>query len=326
MKVFVLTNVTEYFLKKLEELREQFPNFEYIIPKSREEAENELVNVDAIIGASLSESQIDKAIRLKYIFVPWTGVNELPIDKLRERKLFVSNSHGNGKIVAEKAVGLALTLLQRNVEYHNDLMKGIWHGYTVGSKSEDYWVSLQGKKVSILGFGTIGRHIAKLLSGFECEIMAYKKNPVSVDDVKYVTKNLEEALQFGKVIFLALPLTKETKGIINKENINLLEGKFLVNVGRGELIDEQTLYIALKDKILLGAAIDTWYQYPRFDENCVQPSKYPIHRFNNVVLSPHVAGFTIEGQVGRIDETIENLRYTLLTGKPKNIVNLDEEY
>ncbi len=326
MKVLVLTKANEYFINKLNELKDQFPDFEYVIPQSRQEAEEKLVDSDTIIGAALTESQVERAQKLRYVFVPWTGVNELPISKLKERKIIVSNSHGNGKIVAERAVGLALTLLQRIVEYHNDLASGFWHGYTVGSKPEDYWTSLQGKKVSVLGFGTIGRHIAKLLTGFDCEILAYKKNPVSVDGVKYVTNNLDEALQYGKIIFLALPLTKETKGLINKDNIRLLQGKFLINVGRGELLEEEALYVGLKEGILAGVGIDTWYQYPKFDENCVLPSKYPIHMFKNVVLSPHVGGFTIEGQIGRIDETIENLRYTLLTGKPKNIVNLDEEY
>jgi len=94
-----------------------------------------------------------------------------------------------------------------------------------------------------------------------------------------------------------LPLTKETHHLINKEIISQMQGKFLVNVGRGQIIEEEALYYALKNGILAGAAIDTWYLYPDSDHAVQLPSRYPIHTFKNVVISPHVGGFTIEGQV-----------------------------
>ncbi len=323
--VLFLTKLNDYFKSRVDDLIKEFPNDRFVIPQNRAEGEEFLKVAEIIVSGSLTSEQIERGEKLRCIIVPWAGVNELPFETIRKRGIIVSNNHGNGKIVAERAVALALSVMGRIVEYHNDLSKGVWHGFEVGSKSEDFWYSLQGKRVSILGLGTIGRHIAHLLSVFDCEIMGYKRNVEQVDGIRYITNNIDEAIAFGKVIFVALPLTKETKGIINRERIEAMSGKFLINVGRGTLIDEEALYYGLKNHILAGAGIDTWYLYPR--EYDVQlPSKYPIHTFPNVVISPHVGGFTVEGLVGRIDETIENIRHALVTGRPKTVVDLENEY
>ena len=94
-----------------------------------------------------------------------------------------------------------------------------------------------------------------------------------------------------------------------------MNGKFLVNVGRGDAVDEEGLYEALKEGILRGAAIDVWYQYPKGGETTAEPSKYPIHELPNVVLSPHLAGFTPQSARLNIEQTIENIRAFLKTGK-----------
>ncbi len=316
----------DYFEKRLEDLRKEFPNVSFVVPRNRSEAEELLRDAEAVVTGHLTTEQLLLARRLKVIFVPWAGVNALPLDVIKERNIVVSNNHGNGKIVAERAIALALAVMGRIVEFHNDLTKGIWHGYEAGARKEDFWFSLQGKKVSILGLGAIGKHIAKLLKGFDCEIMGYKRIVEPVEMVDHVTNNLGEAVAFGKVIFLALPLTSETRGIISPEILKTMHGKFLINVGRGELVDERGLYEALRDGVLAGAGIDTWYLYPESENTVKLPSRYPIHTFRNVVISPHVGGFTIEGQMGRIDETIENIRHYLITGRPLNIVDLEREY
>lgn len=326
MTIVFLTKIIDYFMERINELKEEFPNDSFLIPSNRQEAESVIEKADVIVAGSLSADQVNKAKDLKYIIVPWAGVNGLPLDVVRARNITVSNNHGNGKIVAERAVALALSVMGRIVEFHNDLSIGIWHGYEAGAKKEDFWFSLQGKKVSILGLGAIGQHIAKLLSGFNCEIMGYKRTMEHVEFVHHVTTDIDEAINFGDVIFVALPLTKDTLGIINKERLFKMHGKFLINIGRGQLIDEEGLYLALKNNILAGAGIDTWYLYPDSDHSVQLPSRYPIHTLGNVVISPHVGGFTIEGQRGRIDETIENLRLILSGKVPKNIVNLEYEY
>ena len=105
-----------------------------------------------------------------------------------------------------------------------------------------------------------------------------------------------------------------------------LKGKFLVNVGRGGIVDEEGLYRALKNGILKGAGIDVWYGYPKKGEDQRNPSKYPIHELPNVVLSPHVAGFTPRAATLNIEQTIDNIRAYLKTGKPIFEVDTDLMY
>ena len=105
-----------------------------------------------------------------------------------------------------------------------------------------------------------------------------------------------------------------------------MKNKFLISVGRALIIDEYALYRALKEGILAGAAIDVWYNYPKSKDEVSLPSVYPIHTFKNVVISPHVGGFTVEGQTSMIDETIENIKSYLTVGAPLSKVDLDLEY
>ncbi|MBT1248615.1 MULTISPECIES: 2-hydroxyacid dehydrogenase [unclassified Thermosipho (in: thermotogales)] len=318
MKAIVLTKITEYFGKKMEDYKE----IEWFTSKDIARLEE----MDIVIGGFLTEEQVLKAKNLKVIFIPWTGTDKLPWKVIKERGIIVSNSHGNGKMVAERAIALSLALMGRVVEYHNDLKEGIWHGFAVGFKEEDYWFSLQKKKVAILGTGVIGRHIAKLLKGFDCYIIGFKNKLEEIEGFHKITNNLKEAIENSQVVYLALPLTSKTRNIIDEEVLSCMEGKYLINVGRGELIDEKALYSILKDKKLKGFASDVWYNYPSKEREVILPYNYPINMFKNVVISPHVGGYTIEGQNGRIDELFKNINAFLKDGMPLTVVDPDLMY
>ncbi|QTA37878.1 hydroxyacid dehydrogenase [Thermosipho ferrireducens] len=324
MKILVLTKINDYLKSKMEDLGKKY-NISWIVVPGKE-VNTVLPEIDAIVAGYVAPEQIEIAKNLKAIFVPWAGADMLPWDVIKKKGVFVANSHGNGKIVAERALALALTLTARVVEYHNDLLKGIWHGFAVGFKKEDLWFSLQNKNVAILGTGTIGRHLAKLLRGFGCKIIGFKRVFKEIKDFDLITTSIESAIKDAHVVFVTLPLTKETYHIINKKVLLLMKNKFLINVGRGELIEEKALYKALENKILAGYASDVWYNYPGKEKSVVLPFNYPIHKFKNVVISPHVGGYTIEGQEGRIDELIENIEHFIMKGKPKNIVDPEQMY
>ena len=147
MTVLFLTNLNDYFKSRVDDLIKEFPNDRFVIPQDRAEGDILLKNAEIIVSGSLTAEQIERAERLKCIIVPWAGVNELPFETIRKKGIIVSNNHGNGKIVAERAVALALSVMGRIVEYHNDLSKGVWHGFEVGSKGEDLWYSLRVRKL-----------------------------------------------------------------------------------------------------------------------------------------------------------------------------------
>jgi len=114
-----------------------------------------------------------------------------------------------------------------------------------------------------------------------------KKDAEVPEHFDAVLPSLKEVLDIAEIVFITLPATSETEGLISKDHLMSMKGKFLVNVGRGSIVDEEGLYEALKSGVLKGAALDTWYTYPTTGVKGA-PSRFPIHTLPNVVLSPHV--------------------------------------
>ncbi|MEO0281051.1 MAG: 2-hydroxyacid dehydrogenase [candidate division WOR-3 bacterium] len=317
---------SEYWKKKIEELKHNYK--EHLFKEVKREFEKEEIEfTHVLITYRLKKEQIEFSKNLKYLFVPYAGLNNFPIDTLKERDVVVCNSHENTKYVAERAFGLTLALLGEIVIFHNDLKKGIWHR---DGLYKEYWDTIREKKCTIVGTGSIGKELARLLKVFNCKIMGVKRKLEKNEDLEnfdFITDNLSEGLKFGEIVLLTLPLTKESENLINEKNISLFEGKYLVNVSRGRIIDEKVLYESLKNKILKGAALDVWYNYPKDgEENKKPPSTYPIYELENVVISPHKGAHTEEAEKGDVDFTIENIKNLIEGKKLKNIVDLEKGY
>lgn len=323
--IIFLNKLNDYWDKKIDELKEEFPDVKFIPAREDEGRDKYLPLASGIVASKLTTEDLNKASSLKILFIPFTGINFFPTEELKNRNIMVSNSHGNSRVVAERAVALALALLGRIVEFHNDLKQGYWHR---GEGASGQWTSIQGRPCGILGVGHVGRHIAKLLKTFDCRVVGFKKHRVEEPPqyVDEITNDLLEAIDKSEVIFICLPETKETEGIIDKEILSRMRGKYLVNVGRARIVKEEALYRALKEGVLSGAGLDVWYKYPKGKEESTYPSNYPFHELPNVVITPHNAGNNKEARELNIDGTIENIQTYLKTGKPLNLVNLDLVY
>jgi len=315
MKIVFYNKLNRFWIEKIEGLRREFSRVDFITDNDR--SREEIEYADAIVSGELSADQLNRFRNLKMIFVPYAGPDGLPFDQIKTRNIKVANVHGNAPYVAERAVALALVFYGKIIDYHNDLKKFQWHGYWATGNVEDSWDSLEGRSCAVIGTGAIGRHIAKYLKAFSCQVIGFKRRPLKqapefFDDI---TLDLKSALAQSEIIFVTLPLTLDTKGLFSAEILSRMNGKFLVNVGRGGVVDEEGLYRALKDGILKGAAIDVWYVYPQKGlSTATQPSRFPIHELPNVVLSPHLAGFTPQAARLNIEQTIENIRSYLNTG------------
>lgn len=299
---------------KIEALKKEFPEHEFF--HGLKAGDPEIPSLDLMIAGNIpnKDTYLEPA-GLQAIFQPFTGINHLPLEALSKRGVRVFNVHSNAFDVAERALAMTLAFYGRIVEFHNDLAKGIWHGYWVHAGSEDNWDSLYGRKCAILGTGAIGVELAKLLKAFHCSVSGWRRRadaslPEGFDTV---SGDLDEVLQAAEVIFIALPATPLTQGILTKQRLMAMKGKFLVNVGRGSIVDEEGLYLALRDGILAGAAIDTWYEYPR-NGKVGAPSKFPTHTLPNVILSPHSGGSTNQASARAIEATVGNIRTYLATG------------
>lgn len=312
--------------ERLDRLKADFPGHEFILdPKAAQAA---LPRLDAILALRLEREGYEAAVSLKACFVPFTGLNHLPADLLLARGVKTFNVHGNAESVAQCALAMTLAFYGRTIEYHNDLCEGRWHGFWVGKGAEDEWSSISGRPCAIFGVGAIGKALARALKAFDCPVVGYRRHPGNSLPPNFdrIETDLGRAVAEAELLFVALPLTPATAGLFSRELLLSARGKFLVNVGRGAIVDEEGLYQALRDGVLKGAAIDTWYSYPAKGSTTGWPSRFPIHELPNVVLSPHIGGSTLEAGRLALDQSVDNIARWLKGEACGNQVDLSELY
>jgi phosphoglycerate dehydrogenase-like enzyme len=288
----------------LQALQARFPQHEIVLdPKDSLAGAAQL---DGILAGRLEHAVFAAATSLQAVFVPFTGLNHLPVPLLLERGVRVHNVHGQAPGVAQCALAMTLAFYGRLVEYHNDLRETQWHGFWVGRGAEDEWNSLFGRPCAIFGTGAIGTALARMLKAFDCPVVGYRRRPGGPLPPHFdrIEPDFHKAMDEAELLFIALPLTPSTEGLFTKELLLSARGKFLVNIGRGPIVDEEGLYLALKNGVLKGAAIDTWYTYPQGGATRGAPSRFPIHELPNVILSPHVAGSTRDSVGAKVGDKI----------------------
>ncbi|MBD3194973.1 MAG: hypothetical protein GF317_07965 [Candidatus Lokiarchaeota archaeon] len=325
-------NVTKYFTQKLKE----FSSINLIFPNDRSDDKIEEIarKAQIIVGWRPTIKLLKKAKNLKLFIIPGTGVNHL-ITMFRKinqtRKVLLANGHGNSYFVAQHAVSLLLSFMSKIIPHHLWMKEGIWRTGDEDAAS----IPLRFKKVGLLGYGAINRKVHKFLMGFDIEFSIFRKDwshqttslPTSVN--KYSYPNIEDFLKEVDILIIAVPVTDITKKMIAIKELEFLGSKgILVNVARGEIVDEEALYFALKDKTILGAAIDVWYEKkPKADKNGKKyPFHFPFQKLENVVLSPH-RGYSPFKDLLRWDEVIENIiRLSQNRTDFINLVDLKEGY
>jgi phosphoglycerate dehydrogenase-like enzyme len=139
-------------------------------------------------------------------------------------------------------------------------------------------------------------------------------------------KDLEKVIKESDFIVVTVPLTQETKGLIGERELKLMKGKYLINISRGTVINEEALYKSLKEGNLAGAAIDTWYQYPNSEQKEILPSKYDFHKLDNIIMSPHTAGYTDRALEENIKSVFDNIVKIYYGEEPENRINPKLEY
>ncbi|MHA2248862.1 MAG: NAD(P)-dependent oxidoreductase [Candidatus Kariarchaeaceae archaeon] len=287
-----------------------------------------------LVGWRPSRELLDAGKNLKLFINPGAGIFHL-IEMFRDintsRKLIMCNGHGNSYFTAQHAVALLMALTNKVIPHHNWMQNGKWR------RGEDYGRStpIRGRNIGLFGYGAINQKVHRFLSGFDVSFSILRnswdeKNGELVTDAnKFHPNELHDFLKQVDVLFIAVPHTKETEGIINERELELLgPDGFLVNVARGNVVSEIGLYKALKNEVIKGAAIDVWYNYQ--PEENEKGEKYPtsqaFHELDNVVLSPH-RGASPMNDLKRWDEVVENItRFANDREDFLNIVDLDREY
>jgi len=335
MKVLVLSKMVkpQIWKENFNKLNKKAKfNLEFIIPKAdeREEIKRYLPEVEVVIGGSFSKEDLDQAKKLKLFQIPFTGVDQLDLSLYKNRKdIFICNVHTNRTAVAEHAFALMLALAKNIVTNDRDLRLGRWHGFS----SKEPTIQLQGKSLGIIGLGSIGWEIAKIGHLLGMKIFALKREIKEKDLEKKkileflgTNKDLEKVIKESDFIIITVPLTQKTKGLIGKKELKLMQGKYLVNISRGAVIDEEALFKSLEEHYLSGAAIDTWYQYPTNEQKEILPSQYNFHKLENVVMSPHTAGYSDRALEENIKSVFDNIVRIYYGEEPENQISPELEY
>ena len=299
---------------------------EIIYVKNRRDVKREIEDCEVVICSWLSESEIATANKLRFVQTVMAGVDRFNFKLLREKGIMLSSGKGCNAIpVAEHAMALILALSKRIVEYDREMKEGRWVGYTFETMLDDLW----GKTLVILGYGNIGRELARMAKSFGMKIIGIKRSEPSVPYDEYADllvsfENIEKVLPEADFLVILTPLTQETKGMIDESKLKLLKrSAFLINLGRGSVIDERSLCKALKERWIRGAGLDVWWAYP---PDPYTPSKLGIHLLENVVATPHKGGWTREARRRCIKFAVKNVRRFLMGETPLNIVDYNRGY
>ena len=174
-------------------------------------------------------------------------------------------------------------------------------------------------RLGSIGFGHIGKAIASRAKGFEMKVHVANRSPVTTSalvDRSFGLDDLDEFWPSADFFVVSLPMNSETASIVGAKSFASMRASAVVmNVGRGPTIDERALYEALKERRIAGAIIDTWYRYPSADQPNVLPSALPFHELPNVVMTPHMSGWTC-GTIRRRQLTIADNIGRRAEGRP----------
>ena len=279
----------------------------------------DLENYDIFIGKKLKEEKLVNANKLKYIFAYKTGVDDFPLSALEERGIVLLNSHADSEIIAEYAFGLSISLVNRINEFDLNLRNGIWY-----DDKNMYWRSFFGMKVGLFGYGHIGKAIHRILKIAQVKTYTIDRGH-DYKDINLVN-SLEELVNECDIIISSVPKTADTNNLFNAQIFDLMEGKYIVNVGRSNVINQKDLYNYLKENKIGGAAIDTWDAKPKKKNQILLPSKEPFQELDNIILSPHAAMRVIDGHYRYVSDVTNNI-IDMINGKPlRNVVDLKKGY
>ena len=263
---------------------------------------------DVIVSTKFDETLPDPS-NLKLFHVPAAGYDAVKLDLLPPTAV-VCNCFGHEQAIAEYVMS---AILARHVPIRDAdarLRECDWK-YWAG-KLDRLHDEMAGKTIGLLGFGHIGKAIAVRAKAFELRVNVANRSAIAIGDLVDQSFTLDRLADFwGTVDFLvvSVPLAAETKGMVSDAAFAAMRRHAVViNVGRGPTIDEQALYDALKSGRIGGAVIDTWYAYPTAEQPNPQPSTLPFNELSNVVMTPHMSGWT-PGTIRRRQLTIaDNIR------------------
>lgn len=241
--------------------------------------------------------------KLKLLHKWGVGYDNIDIATAKELGIKVARTTGSNALpVAEFALGLMISALRYIGYGHAELKKGHW---STGSLPGETFM-LSGKTVGLIGFGAIGQNVARLLRGFGCTILYSKRQPLTAEEeaalgVRHAT--LDEILAQADIVSLHCPLTPGTTNLIGREAFaKMKKTAVLINVARGGVVDESALVIALRDRVIAGAAMDVYAIEPL-------PADSELLTLDNLVVTPHLAAMAADNFAPTVSRMFANIAH-----------------
>lgn len=253
--------------------------------------------------------------KLRYIGVLATGYNVVDVAAARSRDIVVTNVPDySTPSVAQHTFALLLELTQRAGHHSQTVHDGKW----ARNVEWTYWdyplIELHGLRIGIVGFGRIGRAVAKLADAFGMHVIVSGRSRPDDFPRHHVFTDVDALFEWSDVVTLHCPLTPETRHLVNAERLARMKPTaYVLNTGRGPLVDEAALADALNSGRIAGAAADVLSTEPPKEDN-------PLLHAKNCIITPHIAWATQASRARLMDIAVENVR-AFIAGSPRNIVN-----
>jgi phosphoglycerate dehydrogenase-like enzyme len=280
--------------------------------------------VDVLVTLAFNREMATAAKKLKLVQVPGAGLDRIDRSAL-PAGASLANVYGHEVGIAEYVIGAMLALTRSFCRIDAALRRGAWESqWGVGGSPPPPWPELAGKTLGILGYGRIGQALARRARAFDMDVCAIRRDVErsEADGLSLLggPDALDEVLRRADYLAVTLSLNDATRGLIGERELSLMKPTAaVVNVSRAEIIDEDALYRALLERRIAGAALDVWYRYPR-DAGPTLPARRPFHELDNVLMTPHVSGWTDGMLEARAKLIAENIQRTARGEPPLNLI------
>ena len=302
----------------IEQIREAAPDYTITSSSADKLDAEQLRSAEIVCGWHPSLSQvIEDGSKLKWVQTSSAGIDRLPLDELEKQGVFVTSASGIHPISMAETFFAMLLAFSRNLHHAiRHQAKREW------SPSQQY-EQLAGKTIGIIGVGTIGTEMARLAQAFGMHVLGVRRSgaPVTVVDEMMSMDGLDEVLSRSDVIVNVLPYTDATHYLFGAERFKLMKPNALFfNFGRGPSVDTDALVTALQDGTIAGAGLDVFETEPL-------ASDHPLWEMDNVIITPHIGGWTDQYKQKMLDIFLPNLRAFVANGQPTvNLVDYKVSY
>lgn len=276
------------------------------------------VNPDAVIVNKIvmGKEEMYTASNLKIILEAATGYNNIDIECANALNIRVANVAGYSTMSVVQHTFAHLFYLYEKMRYYDDYVKsGDYSNSTIFTNFGNVFNELAGKTWGIVGLGNIGRRVADVAKAFGCKVVYYSASG-NTYDTEYEKVELDDLLKNSDIISIHAPLNKYTENLINYENFKKMKNTaYLINMGRGPIVNEADLAKAINEGEIAGAGLDVLTKEPMSADNPL----LTIKDSNKLVITPHNAWATYEARVRLLDEIYNNLK-SFINGEARNVV------